>query len=583
MLFSGRHQLQIALAAMVLLSASCKDPTFIWGHDKNDRADLGVAPSTTDKSKSAAFRGTIGERAFYDGLAPLRVRGYGLVIGLGKNGCRECPPHIHRLLVKSMYKQHRFGSSEVGVRSLSPADLIKELDTAVVQVFAKIPPAATRGTTIDVSVRTIPGTTTKSLRGGRLFPADLEVFRDVSGRTPITGQILVRAGGPIFLNPFSDDESATKSSDKAGIILGGGTVRKDQQIRLVLVQPSYHIARRIQDRINAQFPSAGRVADAVSPSFVKLRIPPKFRRQPRHFLALIRQLYLTQEPTFKIKRTLRLARELRSPNAEHDKIALCFEGMGRSTLPELQKLYADANPDVSFHAAVAGVRIGDHLAVDALAQHARNASSTYRFRAVLALGESTEMRAAAVEIHELIKDEDPRIQVAAYEALTKRGDGGIQSSMIGNNNFYLDEVPEAGTNFVYAKRSNARRIAVFGSGLRLIPPVLYRSPNGRLTINAEAGDDKLTLLRTIASTGRSSPEIAVDLDFPKLIRLLGDRAAVDENDQVTGLGMDYGAVVRAIHALCQDRSVTGDLILEQPNIAEMFGPPRPAGRPESDL
>ena len=50
-----------------------------------------------------------------------------------------------------------------------------------------------------------------------------------------------------------------------------------------------------------------------------------------------------------------------------------------------------------------------------------------------------------------------------------------------------------------------------------------------------------------------------------------------------GLGLDYGAVVRALYYLCQDHAINAKFILEQPNAAELFGPARPAGRPESEL
>ena len=49
------------------------------------------------------------------------------------------------------------------------------------------------------------------------------------------------------------------------------------------------------------------------------------------------------------------------------------------------------------------------------------------------------------------------------------------------------------------------------------------------------------------------------------------------------LGLDYGAVVRALYFLCRDGCINEKFMLEQPNPAEMFGPARPQGRPESEL
>ena len=63
---------------------------------------------------------------------------------------------------------------------------------------------------------------------------------------------------------------------------------------------------------------------------------------------------------------------------------------------------------------------------------------------------------------------------------------------------------------------------------------------------------------------------------------MGHEADVDHTGEVTGLGLDYGAIVRALYHLCEDQSVNAAFILEQPNTLELLGQPRRAGRPESE-
>ena len=63
---------------------------------------------------------------------------------------------------------------------------------------------------------------------------------------------------------------------------------------------------------------------------------------------------------------------------------------------------------------------------------------------------------------------------------------------------------------------------------------------------------------------------------------MGRDADVGLDDEVLGLGLGYGAVVRALYHLCEDKSINATFILEHPNVTELFGPPRPAGRPESE-
>jgi len=582
------HRAQRSLAFTLLMASStvlltaCNGLQFVWERAGRDKVDLGVQPVDVTGANSAARKHTIGAIAYYQGVRPTRVRGYGLVVGLGGHGSRDCPRHIYDSLVRKMYKQHSFSAAEVGVKTSSPEQLINSKDSAVVAVEALIPRGAVAGARFDVAVKALPGTQTTSLRGGRLFPMDLEVYRDIPERGSITGRILARAAGPIFSNPFSNATSATHTNAREGIILGGGIATQDRDVRLVLVQPSYQLARRTENRINARFPGAHKVADALSPSFIKIVIPPEARQDPGHFLSLIRALYLSRDPRFEARVVLKLAKEITHPKADHAAISLCFEGLGNAGLAQLQKLCTHPKDYVSFHAAVAAVRLGDHLACDVLATHAKNPYGPFRFQAIRALAYAREVGAAGLALRDLLNDPDSRVQIAAYEGLIQRGDSWVDSRQIGQRNFTLDQISTLGENFVYCKRSGSRRIALFGNILRCTPPVFYSAPDDSIVINAPVDAESLSVIRRTAGAGLVSPAIPVPLDLPKIVALFGSTAGVDRNGIVTGLGLDYVAVVGVLQQLCEDRSVNAKFILEQPNVAELFGPPRPLGRPESE-
>jgi hypothetical protein len=373
------------------------------------------------------------------------------------------------------------------------------------------------------------------------------------------------------------------TNPREGITLGGGVATKDRRIRLVLAQPSYLRVRQIQDRINAQFPGPRMVADAVSPSFVRLRVPPEYRDDTAHFLALVRALYLSRDPQFEGSRARLLSEEIKHPGAPHAQIALALEGLGRVALPVLDDLYVEPETFVSFHAAAAGLRLGDHIACDAMILRADAVQGEYRFQAIRALARAEGMAAAAMALRRLLDDPDPRVQIAAYEALVLRKDPTIRSVPIAGDNFTLDEIPSQRPNLIYVKRSGSRRIALFGKDLACRPPVLYRAPDGSVTINAGEGADTLTILRVVPASGSMSPPVSTGHGVPELIRLMGSDAGVDLSREVIGLGLDYGAVARALYHLCRDRAINATFILEQPDSAELLGRPRPEGRPESEL
>ena len=93
----------------------------------------------------------------------------------------------------------------------------------------------------------------------------------------------------------------------------------------------------------------------------------------------------------------------------------------------------------------------------------------------------------------------------------------------------------------------------------------------------------MTVLRVVPATDTRSPPIHGALESPALIRLLGGEPEVDDDGKAHGLGLDYGAVAAALYQLSKDQSVNAKFVIEQPNVAELFGPEKPMGRPESEL
>ncbi|MEK6799605.1 MAG: flagellar basal body P-ring protein FlgI [Planctomycetota bacterium] len=568
------------LVGLVLFTSLCG----CAGRDqKKERYDLGVASRAGALAESAAYRDTLGAYGYFEGMAPLRVRGYGLVVGLGKNGAGDCPRPIHDKIVQSIVRQQRSTATVVGARELSPEALLADKDTAAVIVQGDIPAAATKGARFDVSVTALPGTQTKSLRGGRLYTTELEVFRQMPSGVSIMGKVLARASGPVFLNPFSDEQSATKSNPLEGVIVGGGVSLEDRRVRFVLAQPSYSIARQVEQRINARFGGAKKAADALSPSFIQLQVPEEFARETGHFLDLVRSLYLSRDPQFEATRARALAQEIVNPAAPHGRISLCFEGLGRSALPALDELYNHPKDYVSFYAAVAGMRLGDHVAADRVAMHAGDNAGEHRFPAIRALGEARGMASASQALRRLLEDADPRVRIAAYEALVDRGDPSIITRKVGGDNFALDLLATKGESFVYVTRSGTRRIALFGEGMTCRPPVLYRAADGSVTLSADADADHLTVLRTAVASGATSPPMAAPVELPRLIEFLGSEADVDEREAATGVGLDFGEIVRIVHQLSSHGAVNARFSLQEPNVAELFGPAEPVGRPESEL
>lgn len=535
-------------------------------------------------SESLAYRDTVSEQGWVEGLRLMRVRGFGIVAGLGTRGSRECPRNIRDRLVQEMYKRKEFQGAGLKPAPVSPERIIDDLDTAVVLIEGDIPAAAAKGERFDVMIRAIPGTQTTSLEGGRLYTADLHIYRDTQTAASIEGKVLAMAAGPIFLNPFGgSSDTATAVDPREGMVLGGGVVKEDRRVRFVLSRPSYRRATVVADCINARFSGTRKAAEATSPSYVELRIPPQYRDDAFHFLALVRHLYLPQTPGFTDHRARELASEILSESAPHPDIALAWEGIGRTTLPIVQELYTSDKPHAAFYSALAGLRLGDDVAVDVMRAVAGNPESPYRQIAIEELGRAETMPQAAYALRELLNDTDPRIRVEAYEALLSRHDRLIDTRIIGDGSFALDLVPSTAPNLIYIRRTGQPRIALIGAGARCMPPLFYRDESGSLTINADINDSHLTLIRKTPFKGRVSPPLPCDFELAALVAMLGDDPRITEDKSVHGLAMDYSSIARALYALCQSDSVDARFMMQTVSLIDVLGPTAPAGRAESDL
>jgi hypothetical protein len=565
-------------------TAGCRNGWNWFQRDGRPDKDAAAAERGEQESVSAAYRDTIGQYTWVEGMRRMGVTGYGLVVGLGTRGSEDCPREVRDRLLQELHKRPEFHRAGTSANPLTPEMMIQDPDTAVVAVQGEIPAGAVKGSRFDVRASALPGTQTTSLRGGWLYNCHLSYYRMVTPTAGVSGQALAWAEGPLLLNPFSDrPDAATRSPGRAGHVVGGGIVAADRRLHLVLFRPSYSKAQAIATRINARFSGAHKVADPTSPSYIRLRVPDEYARDPKRFIALVQHLYLPQGAGFGALRARELAEEVVKPDAPYEDIALAWEGIGRTVLPTISKLYSHEVAVVRYCAALAGLRLGDDVAIEVVADQARDARSPYRFDAICALGESRGVPRAARPLRMLLDDSDAAVRVAAYEALLERGDPEIETRRIGRDNFALDSVPSATEHLIYVKRSDDRRIAVFGSGVRCQPPLFWRHPSGEVTVNAFEADTGVTVHCKDRRTGSLAPPRQVSFDVTELVGLLGSRPPRYPDDPNQGFGLDYGTVVQLIYELCDMRAIDARFMLERPSIGEMFGPLRPEGRPESEL
>jgi flagellar P-ring protein FlgI len=219
----------------------------------------------------------VGDLTVSDVDVPVRVMGYGLVVGLDGTGDRAIGQFGARHTVQSVVNLLRNFGIEV------PGEVLRTRNVAAVLVTAEASAFLRPGGRFEVSVASVGDAV--SLRGGVLWATPM-VF-DAGGEPVATAQ------GPVLL---SDGQAGPNryNVETSARIPDGGLLLADlprtkfaSTQRLVLRQPSLATATRIATAINGAIPNAARVED---PGSIALTLTADSAQDPTTLLAQIADL-----------------------------------------------------------------------------------------------------------------------------------------------------------------------------------------------------------------------------------------------------------------------------------------------------
>ncbi|MFN3599267.1 MAG: flagellar basal body P-ring protein FlgI [Aquificaceae bacterium] len=224
---------------------------------------------------SLAFSARIGDIATFEGNRSNYLVGYGLVVGLKGTGDGKSTLFTIKSIANML--------NRMGIVVDPKRMTVKNV--AAVMVTAKLPPYAKPGMAIDVEVSSIGDA--KSLEGGTLLLTPL--------RGP-DGEIYALAQGQVFVSGYEARGRAEQQRvnvPTVGRIPNGALVERSlptdnlpEEITLHLDNPSFSLAKLIENRINREFGQV--VAEAIDASTIKLKKPEGIKAV--EFLARIEDL-----------------------------------------------------------------------------------------------------------------------------------------------------------------------------------------------------------------------------------------------------------------------------------------------------
>jgi hypothetical protein len=574
---------------------------------------------TVVRDVPAALRGIVGSNVTVAGIEPVLVSGYGLVVGLNGTGGGPLPDRIRSSMERIMGLQG-IGRAEryedYATSGMSPAQLLRDKNVAVVLVQAAIPPGLPSGATFDVYVTALNAS---SLDGGRLWTCDLQI-----GDPALVGGMQTRklgsAAGPVFINPFNEPgKERTGITRFVGRILDGGVIREPFPLELRLDNPSHSMARQVASAINERFPPGpGDKADIArgrNDSIVGVTVPIEYRKKPGDFLEVLLSVPIdAYTPSEELAK--RVVDNIKAQPALAPRLSLCLEGIGRPerTLPVIRSLYEFPESAPRLAGLQAGARLGDVRAAPHLRELAKVGTPTERTTAIDLLADLGAGPTVDQALKELLTERDLTIRASAYEALMARAvkvqanrldqaqsfatDASgrrlsrAELQMIAEANvplgllqgvqrramsrkFLLDTVP-FGDPMIYITQQGQPRIVIFGDNIEIPRPLLVAAWSGRLLIASDRPGEPIRIRYQPldSKTGPVPPRsVVVNGGLPAIIDALARDPAAE--DGRPALGLSYSEVVGVLYEFHQQRALNCAFVTERERLqAQIFAAAR---------
>jgi len=467
----------------------------------------------------------IGQKTVVGNAEPITVSGVGLVYNLQGTGSSPPPGDLRTHLENAILK-----------RKGRPKELLDDpgKSTSLVLVSGMIPPGARRGERIEVTITLPPGSKTTSLKGGILFPCDLQNYELVgsireqmsasgvpAGKIPLSnsetlaGHRLAVAEGPVIAGAVvtSGVGQASRESDggeeplplRVGKVWEGGRVLLDRPYYFLLndATPQPRMALVVAERLNTVFHAVGdpggKIADAKVQGrpLVVATVPAAYRWNHTRFLLVARQI-----PLLPIDLNHPYRRQLEHELLRPEKAlsaAIKLEALGADSRQALRVGLQSDSPWVRFAAAEALAYLGHPDGAKDLAELAA-AHPALRSHCLTALA-SLDDAVSTDLLAELMKHPEPELRYGAFVALRMADPrhAAVRGRQV-NGSFWLHRAVPEGDGLVHIASLRKSEIVLFGTGHPMRTPFSFPIGND-FTVTARGDDPNITVTRIARREG----------------------------------------------------------------------------------
>jgi hypothetical protein len=444
----------------------------------------------------------------------LLVSGYGLVVGLSGTGGGDLDERIAATMERQLglmgFSRSSPGLEGTAFEGMTPRQVLRSRNVAVVTVYAAVVPGAPVGTSFDVFVKAVSPSPDISLEGGILYTTELQI----GPPSPFGGynkKAIATARGPIFINPFAQEGTGTVSG-QIGRVLGGGRIVSPLDLQIVLDNESFQRASDMTHAINNRFPAEngeGPTAHGRNRRVIEIGVPSAYREKASEFLNLL--LHVQIDSGMPQEWAKRYSQALKAQPYLAEDLRWCLQALPqRAAVPFLRELYDSTERAPRMAAIRAGAGLGDPLVAPHLKRLAAEGSVEERVEAISMLGGLVAGPSVDTALLDQLEARELSVRIAAYEALAARAeqvqyqryldylrslppaaratlsdrpiDAKSQLEMAGDTiqgvrrkqvegKFVLDMVPR-GEPLIYVTQQGRPRIVIFGTKAEVQRPVL---------------------------------------------------------------------------------------------------------------
>lgn len=501
--------LTVCLTAIGIATLSgCFSPWFSRGEDNRLKTRRDEIRGKLESVDRPTIINEIGSPAL---LTQTALQNLGLVTQLHSTGGKVAPSSQREKLLEAMRRNE----------ADEPNTVLDDPSTTMVVAKVNVPPAARKGDVYDIAVKLAEQATASDLEHGWLLSTPLMEMRRLGGQVR-EGFEHLNASGPIVTQQqiTGNDSPEARTS---GVIIGGGRLLKSRQLG-ISIDGEFADALTmgaIVPAINERFTYFdGRaqtgIATPQEDSYIEIEIPPKYARDPFHFINVVLRVSFNESETKRLQRIDMLIDQLREPTTVRN---ACWqlEAMGESSLPMLAAVLDHANPEIRFYAAHSMAYLNDVRAIPTLISLCRQEPA---FRAMCLNGLlAIESYEAVDAMRELLHAADPEVKFGAVLALRQRdaSDAEVTGTRIGETGSILS-IASNGPPLVAISLQRTAEFVIFGDSPELfIPTFAYANPR---IIVSSAPDGSVTVSHFQA--GRDDRIVSSDADLRSVLAAISE-------------------------------------------------------------